>query len=366
MKKISILLLAVLATAISSRIIAQESTTIQTCEYWFDYDFDSRQRINMSTDGLLAQQFNLAQLPRGLHSIGLRFCDSRGRWGAPYIKHFVVPLLPEPVITGMTAYEYWFNHGPRVRVEVEPQQTLTLSDVAIGVNDVIPNAITCDYRFNVTDETVYCPDQVFFGIQAFDNVGHPSSGILSESFALDVPVNPHFITLESGTPVDFVTPATSSIRGFKVSVQAGDSVMFTLNDCGEFDLYDAEGLAMECSKTSDVATALATYTALSRSQTVYVLLWNVPQVISTMHITYNSHSPSGIYNVQNTNLGIQVENSILCLENSAKGDIVSVYDVLGTTVYNGMSKEGTLKILLPTKGIYIIKVGNYTKKIVNR
>lgn len=81
------------------------------------------------------------------------------------MKYFVVPDLL-PADNKMTAYEYWFNAGPRVRVEVEPENPLTLNDLVIEIKDVVPNEIPADYRFDTSTETVCCADNVFFGMAA--------------------------------------------------------------------------------------------------------------------------------------------------------------------------------------------------------
>ena len=57
----------------------------------------------------------------------------KGRWNAPYVKHFVVPSVPGPAVAGIASYEYWFNNGPRVRVAVDPGRVLTLGQPFDGV-----------------------------------------------------------------------------------------------------------------------------------------------------------------------------------------------------------------------------------------
>ena len=352
----------------SHQLRAQQSVTMQTCEYWLDYDFASRQSMAMDGSSQFQQQFDLSALPSGVHSIGLRFSDSKGRWCAPLVKHFVVPSLPaqtyddnrivgmeywidydfghrqamacdngtvalaldlstlspgvhsiayraldsrgiylspvlkhfvvpshpEPTVTGMAAYEYWFNHGPRVHVSVEPQQQLTLNDVVIEIKDVVPNAIVPEYEFKVDELMVYCQDSVFFGIQAFDNVGHPTTAVLSDRFFQRVPVDPHFIALTPNDTTTFVTPLTGRIQGFRATAEVGDTISFSLSIGGHFDLYDAEGKAAAYKTEVNEETMCTTYTLEAASVTYFALLYDVPLVADSQQIVYTYSAASGI------------------------------------------------------------------------
>ncbi|MBQ9666295.1 MAG: hypothetical protein IJV33_07480 [Bacteroidaceae bacterium] len=305
MKKFNMILFA---AAIAGGVAqAQNAVTMQTCEYWFDYDFEHRQTVAMNGNEQYTQQFDVSAMPRGVHSIGLRFGDSKGLWCSPFVKHFVIPTLPpatyddnqivkmeywfdydfdhrqtlestngnaavaldisamakgvhsigyrtvdsrgiytapfvkhfvipdfttEPAITGITAYEYWFNQGPRVCVEVGEQNPLDLQNMVIEVKDVVPNTITSDYRFDVIEGVAYVPDQVTFGIQAFDNAGHPSSGIVSESFPYTIPVPLHPNPLQNNVTEEVKAPSQGTIQCFNAEVELGDSIVFDVNGEG--------------------------------------------------------------------------------------------------------------------------------------
>jgi alpha-tubulin suppressor-like RCC1 family protein len=75
---------------------------------------------------------------------------------------------------------------------------------------------------------------------------------------------------------------------------------------------------------------------------------------------------SGILNTQQDSMNIHIENSNLCLTNLCEGEVVSVSSISGIVVYYGKSNNGMLNISLPLKGVYILKVGKNTSKIVNR
>lgn len=143
-------------------------------------------------------------LSRGLHTFSYYVGDALLKNSAPVTRYFVIPDLPELSGDKISAYEYWFNHGPRKHVDVDPQNPLDLQNLYINIEDVVPNAIAKDYSFDAVNLSVTTPDNVFFGIQAYDNAGHATQAVLSDTFAINVTIQPEFIALENGVP----TPTT--------------------------------------------------------------------------------------------------------------------------------------------------------------
>lgn len=74
---------------------------------------------------------------------------------------------------------------------------------------------------------------------------------------------------------------------------------------------------------------------------------------------------SGIFNAQQFNFSIRLDNSNLYIDNIGS-EVVTVCNSSGITIYHGTSKKGALNVSLPTKGVYVIKVGKSTTKIINR
>ena len=347
-----------------------KAQTMKTCEYWFDYDFEGRTSVSMNGSDTFKKSFDLSKMPKGLHSIGLRFCDSENRWCAPFVKHFVIPQLPEPTfndneivkmeywmdydyenrktlesdngnvaitldlssltpgvhsigyqavdsrglylapfvkhfvipnvpdapITHIASYAYWFNHGPRVQVDVNPLNPLVLENLAIEVKDVIPNQVTPGYEFDVSQKMVKVKDDVFFGIQAFDNLGHPSSGVLSETFPYTVEYKPEFLPLAMGDSIQFETPHYGYIQGIDITTETGDSIILCAsNDC-TIDLYDANGASIEAVKTSDKTNGKVTYKGVSAGGKVYALLYDGGQDSDSMTVVYQKPQENGDVN----------------------------------------------------------------------
>lgn len=75
--------------------------------------------------------------------------------------------------------------------------------------------------------------------------------------------------------------------------------------------------------------------------------------------------PSGIIDVQRNYVKMSISNSILHLENLNGGEKVSVHTVAGICIYNGVASGCTMNIPLNESGIYIIKAGNQTLKVLN-
>ncbi len=426
MKKISIILFA---AAIAGGVAnAQNAVTMQTCEYWFDYDFEHRQTVAMNGNEQYTQQFDVSAMSQGVHSIGFRFGDSKGRWCSPFVKHFVIPTLPpatyednqivkmeywfdydfdnrktlesadgnaavaldisamakgvhsigyravdsrgiytapfvkhfvvpnfatEPTITGITAYEYWFNHGPRVRVEVDEQNPLDLQNLVIEVKDVVPNAITSDYQFDVEKGVVYVSDKVTFGIQAFDNVGHPSGGVVSEAIDYVVPVDLHVEGLDANVTEEVASPQLGQMQGFEVEAEPGDDVVFVIDGTGSLDLYDAEGHSVEVVKEQDGVTGQTSYRALAPTRKLYALLWNVPLAMETVQVQYTTFNATGVDDVLADGWHIHSSKGVLSVTAPLACDI-AVYSPGGVEVARRRVQQGSTSFSLPS-GTYILK-----------
>lgn len=88
-------------------------------------------------------------------------------------------------------------------------------------------------------------------------------------------------------------------------------------------------------------------------------------------ITYmNSHDltvteATGIIDVQKSNVKMSVNNSILHLENLNGGEHICVYSASGICIHDGMINGTTTDIPLHEKGLYLIKIGYQTNKVLN-
>jgi hypothetical protein len=216
------------------------ANTAKTFEYWIDYDHAARETASI-VDGQVTLNIDVHALSSGVHTLHYQSIDGQGQRSPITVRHFVIPQEVKKA-TGMVAYEYWFNHGPRVHVDVDPQNPLELTEVMIEVKDVWPNAIRDDYRLDVNSGTVYTDDDVFFGIQALDDLGHATQAVLSETFAMTVPVYPQWTQLADNTPAEAMAPEVSHITGFKMPTADGDLLCWKVEGTeGQIRLNSADG-----------------------------------------------------------------------------------------------------------------------------
>jgi len=249
------------------------ANTAKTFEYWIDYDHAAWQTASI-VDGQVSLDIDVSALSRGVHTLHYQSIDAQGQRSSAAVRHFVIPQEVKKA-TGMVAYEYWFNHGPRVHVDVDPQNPLELSEVMIEVKDVWPNAIGEDYRLDVSDGTVYVDDNVFFGIQALDDLGHASQAVLSDTFAMTVPVCPQWVQLARNTPSEAVAPEVSHITGFRLSTAPGDILLWEVEGTGgTLRLHKADGTRLEGDVFRNANGRLAC-AARAASELTYALLYDV-------------------------------------------------------------------------------------------
>lgn len=239
--------------------------------YWID-DF-VQAKDGQTTDDNIMLDIDVNGLTKGLHSLGYQVADNTGRLSSPRLQYFVIPDL-EMGIDQLVAYEYWFNHGPRKRVELQPQQSIDASDWLIEVKDVVPNRIPADYVFNVSNETVSLRDDVFFGMQVFNGNGNGSLAVLSDTVNMELTVNPNIATIVNGTDIRFASPKSDCLLGWKTDCQAGDSLTYRLTSAQlKADFYDANGQRLTANKTTD-DDGMAYYGVVPHGNKCYLLIYD--------------------------------------------------------------------------------------------
>ena len=81
-------------------------------------------------------------------------------------------------------------------------------------------------------------------------------------------------------------------------------------------------------------------------------------------ITYTV-TPTGNDGVRAASLKAYAQNGTLNISGLTPGDSLRIYDMLGILVYQGIAADTTVKIPLPTRGIYLVTNGKTVLKIVN-
>lgn len=124
MKLISAAAVVLLSVAPSA---AQQDVTVQTGEYWLDGDFGRRQAFPLS--GTWQTTLDVSALPEGLHTLGFRAADSRGRWSVPVLRYFLhADRFPSGSVAGK--YEMWIDRDFDRR---------TSGSLQSGVLDTVPD-----------------------------------------------------------------------------------------------------------------------------------------------------------------------------------------------------------------------------------
>ena len=97
---------------------------------------------------------------------------------------------------------------------------------------------------------------------------------------------------------------------------------------------------------------------------------NITLVVKTRDKTFNcTHSLTVsddidmIHSLNNVDMNYNINGSFLCLTNLRIWEKVSVTNLTGVNIFNGISDGRTLRIPIYEKGIYILQVGNQTRKI---
>lgn len=319
-------------------------------QYWIDGAHDRAVSGVVGETGTIDLQLDLSHLCKGLHTLCYQVSDQSGRRGAPVVKYFVVPDLL-PADNKMTAYEYWFNAGPRVRVEVEPENPLTLNDLVIEIKDVVPNEIPADYRFDASTETVYCADNVFFGMSACDLAGHSSPAVLSDTFPMTVPVHPAFADLTEGTAVTFEAPGPGHIRGFRMGATTGDSIAWTLSGACTADFYDGNGTRLPA-KTKTDADGNTMYEMKTATDRTYALLHHAPAVVRGMDITCRRLQTTGMAATM-WGCTFRTAKNSLTVDAPHRGTL-RIVSAAGRTVADEEISAGTTRLYLPA-GIYLLQ-----------
>lgn len=324
-------------------------------KYWIDGAYGRAVSGIVEETGMIDLELDLLHLCKGVHTLEYQVSDKFGNTCAPVVRYFVVPDLL-PADNKITAYEYWFNAGPCIRIEVEPENPLMLNDLVIDIKDVIPNEIPAGYRFDATTETVYCDDNVVFGMTAFDLEGHPTPAVLSDTFSMTVPIRPVFANLTDGAAVTFEPPCSGRISGFRMNASSGDSIVWALKGICNADFYDSNGMRLQAETKTD-ESGRTVYEMKAVTDRTYALLHHASAVAREMEIVCNVLQPTGITEAV-CGCVFRVTKSCLFVETSYGGRL-RIVSSDGLIVADKVLSPGMSYLHLST-GVYLLQWENET------
>lgn len=325
---------------------------LTTYRYWIDNMSGVKEGTTSTGDVML--DIDVAKLSKGIHSLNYQVTDNSGRWSAPSMRYFLIPDL-QTGASGLAAYEYWFNHGPRHRVETAKLPVLDLSNVLIEVKDVVPNSISDNYIFDAAEEMVMTPDNVFFGLQVFNGDEQGSVAVLSDTFAIDVPVDPHFLPLADNGQLSFDAPTMGMMQGLKTQVKRAQELSYTFDMKGaKVDFYDAAGNVLAVER-EELAVGGEVCHVEAADDVVYALIYGVPEVFEELTVSLSVADGTGVDKLP-SGLIVRAVKGQLILDSPCVSSL-TIVNAAGRLVFSDSGVKGKRVIELP-RGIYIVRDAN--------
>ena len=182
------------------------TTNISEYEYWFDNNYAEKilETISPTPYFQLTENFE-NDLPIGLHTIHIRFKDSRGLWSS-VVSQFFYKSSESGGSGTIAAYEYWFDseYADKIYEEIPPQEIFQINDNISA--DVNTGLHTLHIRFKDTGGLWSSIISQFF-YKAGEGLGETNLieayrywfndlDSLITTIDLPVPVNPYFLVTE--------------------------------------------------------------------------------------------------------------------------------------------------------------------------
>ncbi len=340
------------------------SNTLTEYRFWIDENFNNAIVGSVGTDGIVSLDLALSDLPKGLHSLSVSFADSKGALCAPMRKFFVVP---DETLLGnaIAGFNYWFNSGKRLfKAANTPAAIVEISNAEFVLANVKPNEIPKNYTFDVASHSVLCDDNVHFGMQAIDAHGNASGAVLSDNFAMQVPVVLEVVTLPLGETTSLAAQGAGEIAAVKLEASAGDSILFAMSGGSELDVYDASGTKLTYSAAENyIEDGLQWYHTFAPTTEIYLLVHHTPLVENAVTVANLAIVPTKI-SLPTASPTISTSSGMLWIDATAEAPL-RVVTLSGVTVASEVCPAGKHAIALE-RGAYLVQLGGdgYVKVIV--
>ncbi len=333
---------------------------LKSYRYWIDGDFAGGVSGELGTDGLIQLELDMSDLCKGVHTLSVQTEDTYGRKSSPIVRYFVVAGA-NLADNKISAYEYWFNEGRRTRVEVDPVNPFELTDLWIDIKDVVPHKIPADYRFDTQELTAWCDDDVYFGMQVYDLAGNGTEAVMSDTFAMEVPVKVEVVELSNGIEQLFESPEAGAIKGFSIRTEAGDTLEWMVRQDCVFDLFDNEGTRLSY-KSEKQKDGMTLYKAVAGTAVTYGLVHTATTFATEMSITCYVKVYSGLDDNLDEGIAVSTADGELLVTSGAESQI-RIVNAVGMTVVSDMLECGENRYKLPS-GAYIVQVEGKTVKVL--
>ncbi len=333
---------------------------LKSYRYWIDGDFAGGVSGELGADGLIQLELDMSGLCMGVHTLSVQTEDTYGRKSSPIVRYFVVTGA-NLADNKISAYEYWFNEGRRTRVEVDPVNPFELTDLWIDIKDVVPHKIPGDYRFDTQELTAWCDDDVYFGMQVYDLAGNGTEAVMSDTFAMEVPVKVEVVELSNGIEQLFESPEAGAIKGFSIKAEAGDTLEWMVRQDCVFDLFDSEGARLSY-KSEKQKDGMTLYKAVAGTAVTYGLVHTATTFATEMSITCSVKVYSGLDDNLDDGIAVSTADGELLVTSGAESQI-RIVNAVGMTVVSDKLECGENRYKLPS-GAYIVQVEGKTVKVL--
>ena len=357
-------------------LVPQPSSTedngLVSYRYWIDRDETNAVEGTVSEGGIVEFEYDASGLAAGLHTISYQVIDKLGKWSPALVSYFVKPIVEQAVENKLIAYDYWFNDAPRTRVELDPQQSIDITDAVITIPQSALQSIPADYTFDAANKTIGCVADITFGIQVFNDAEVGSEAVVSTLENIAFVVEPSFVALDNEEASTKVAPKGGQVQGFSYTGALGDSLHWEFTGVGaKIDFYDADGNSITPeAKTIDDKDVLV---MKMPTATVYVLVYGAmedgditvkvaqPIELAVIDATrkYGEENPTFTYSTTGATVKGEVAFATEATATSKVGEYAVSIEGSGITNSYVTLKSGTLTI---TKAPLTITAKSYTIK----
>ena len=128
------------------------------------------------------------------------------------------------------------------------------------------------------------------------------------------------------------------------------------------DGYELDGIHVYMMNNSGI---IVTSVVIPLNSTGHVHTFTMPAHHVSILATFKDPRSVGIEDIHANSLKAFAQNGILYVSGMAKGEMLSIYNITGTLIYQGIANKSEMEIHFSGRGVYIIRTNNNTVKVVN-
>lgn len=178
-----------------------------------------------------------------------------------------------------------------------------------------------------------------------------------------VPTNAELESLYSNNYVNHEWTNQNGVLGQKFTdIASGNSIFFPAVGCrilSDGSLWgEMEGYYWSTTGSDSDSEYILSFN-------LYFVTWEMWYRSSGLSIRSVLNNNTPVYNATASNLKIITINDKAEISGLPLDESVTVYNLQGLTIYNQKTTEETISVNLPARGMYIVKVGSQSLKVIN-